>query len=253
MRDDIFTLLYEIEEHHFPYGLNTNAILIDEETSRRISELKKLNNIVVSLDGSTPDIHDRLRGKGSFNRTIQGIINLLKHNSNISTYTTVNRYNYKDSKNIIILGKNLGLSAVKFNELLPLGNAVCHLPNLTLSNTQRRAVTKEIARMRSLYGDFVIGTILEMGDFFKNFEELDKKRKQEYPCSVNGLFGCGGGIQKCTIRPDGWVIPCDRLWEFKAGNILQTDFLEIWRSSSIFFDMRRRASISLDEIEDCKD
>ena len=252
MRDDIFKIFYEIEQRHFKYGLNTNAILIDEVTSRRISELKKLNSIVVSLDGSTPEIHDKLRGKGSFDRTIQGIKNLLKYNRNVSTYTTVTRYNYRDSENIIILGKSLGLEAVKFNELLPLGNAVCYLPNLTLSNSQRRFVTKNIARLSNTYGNFVIGTILEMGYFFNSFKELDKNRKGEHPCSVNGLFGCGGGIQKCTIRPDGWVVPCDRLWEFKAGHIRETDFHDIWRSSSIFSEMRKRASISLDEIEDCK-
>ena len=46
-------------------------------------------------------------------------------------------------------------------------------------------------------------------------------------------------IQKCTVRPDGWVVPCDRLWDFKAGHIGETDFQEIWTSSPIFSEMRR--------------
>ncbi|MGD1152469.1 MAG: radical SAM protein [Syntrophales bacterium] len=251
MRDDVFSILHEIEKHHFHYGLNTNATLIDENTSQRISALKKLFSIVVSLDGSTPAIHDKQRGKGSFDRTIRGIENLLKHNRHVSTYTTVTRNNYQDIENIIILGKSLGLVAVKFNELLPLGNAVCHLPNLILSNSQRRAVTHEIESLRNTYGSFVIGTILEMGHFFKNFEELEKIGNRENPGCANGLFGCGGGIQKCTVRPDGWVVPCDRLWDFKAGHIGETDFQEIWTSSPIFSEMRRRASVSLDDIEEC--
>ena len=122
-------------------------------------------------------MHDKQRGKGSFDRTIRGIENLLKHNRHVSTYTTVTRNNYQDIEDIIILGKSLGLAAVKFNELLPLGNAVCHLPNLTLSNSQRRALTHKLEGLRNTYGNFVIGTILDMGNFFKGFEKLEKIRE----------------------------------------------------------------------------
>ncbi|HUH65561.1 MAG TPA: radical SAM protein [Syntrophales bacterium] len=250
MRDDIFSILDEIEKHHFHYGLNTNATLIDESGSQRISTLKKLYSIVVSLDGSNADIHEAQRGKGSFDRTIRGIETLLKYSKHVSTYTTVTRNNCHDIENIVILGKELGLAAVKFNELLPLGNAVCHLPNLTLSNSQRRAVTNETERLRDIYGGFVIGTILEMGSFFRKFAELDNTNNK-YADVVNGLFGCGGGSKKCTIRPDGWVVPCDRLWDLKAGHILETDFQEIWNSSPVFADMRKRASVSLDAIDGC--
>ncbi len=251
MREDVFSILHEIEAHHFHYGLNTNATLIDEQASRRISELKKLFSVVVSLDGSSPAVHDKQRGKGSFDRTIRGIEILLKHNKHVSTYTTVTRNNYQDIEDIVILGKSLGLASVKFNELLPLGNAVCHLANLILSNIERRALTHHLEGLRNTYGNFVIGTILDMGKFFKGFEEIEKIENRGNPGCANGLFGCGGGIKKCTVRPDGWVVPCDRLWDFKAGHIAETDFQEIWTSSPIFSEMRKRASISLDDIDEC--
>lgn len=251
MREDIFAILEEIENHHFHYGLNTNGMLIDEERSKRISGLERLSSIFVSLDGSTPEIHEKLRGKHSFGRTINGIKNLLKYNESVSTYTTVTSDNYKDVENIIRLGKSLGLESVKFNELLPLGNAALHLNKLTLSNHQRREVTKDIRKLRDRYGNFVTGMILEMGDFFEGFEGPEREYDTYCPGTANGLSGCGGGIEKCTVRPDGWVVPCDRLWDFKAGNIRKTDFLEIWQSSPVFRDMRRRASVSLDDIEGC--
>ncbi len=251
MREDIFAIFEEIESHHFHYGLNTNGILIDEDKSKRVSELKKLYSIFVSLDGSTAEIHEKLRGKGSFDRTIDGIKNLLKYNESVSTYTTVTRDNYKDTGNIVRLGKSLGLESVKFNELLPLGNAALHLNNLTLSNYQRREVTKDVKELRDHYGNFVTGMILEMGDFFEGFEDLERKYGADCQDATNNLFGCGGGIEKCTIRPDGWVVPCDRLWDLKAGNIRETDFKEIWQSSQVFHDMRMRSSVSLNDIEEC--
>jgi len=251
MREDIFAIFEEIEKHHFRFGLNTNGMLVDEEKSKRISELEKLYSIFVSLDGSTAEIHEKLRGKGSFEGVIDGIKNLLKYNGNVSTYTTVTRDNYKDIENIIRLGKSLGLESVKFNEILPLGNAALHLNKLTLSNHQRREVTKDVKRLRDRYGDFVTGMILEMGDFFEGFENLEREYATDCPDAANGLFGCGGGIEKCTVRSDGWVVPCDRLWDFKAGNIRETDFKEIWQSSRVFHDMRMRSSVSLNDIEEC--
>lgn len=251
MREDIFVLLEEIERHHFHYGLNTNGMLIDEEKSKRISELEKLTSIFVSLDGSTPEIHEKLRGKDSFDRTLEGIENLLKHNENVSTYTTVTGDNYRDIESIIKLGKDLGLESVKFNELLPLGNATRHLSNLTLSNPQRREVTGNVRELRNRYGGIITGMMLEMGEFFEGFDDLHPRSESEGSGDTNGLLGCGGGVEKCTVRPDGWIVPCDRLWDLKAGNIRETDFNEIWQSSPVFRDMRMRASVSLDDIEEC--
>lgn len=252
LREDFFTLLDEIEKYHFHYGLNTNATLIDENISKELSRFKRLNHIVVSLDGSTAEIHERLRGKGSFDKTITGIRNLLLFHSHVSTYTTVNQYNYDDIENIVSLGKSLGVIAVKFNEMLPLGNALCHLPELAISNAQRRYLTRRLESLRAEFGNFVIGTVLEMSDFFKPFQALDEMENSQPSGTVNGLFGCGGGITKCTVRPDGYVVPCDRLWNFKAGNILTTDFQEIWKTSAIFAQMRQRARVSLDDIEHCR-
>lgn len=251
MKEDIFAVFEEIERHHFHYGLNTNGMLIDTEMSKRISELEKLFSIVVSLDGSSAETHEALRGKGTFERTLEGIRQLLQCNGHVSTYTTVTRDNYRDIENIVKLGEGLGLEAVKFNELLPLGNAAQHLTRLTLSNPQRREATQTVRNLRDLYGSFVTGMILEMGDFFAGFDALCQRSESDGTMGANGLMGCGGGVEKCSVRPDGWVVPCDRLWDLKAGNIREADFSAIWRSSPVFRDMRTRESVSLDDIEEC--
>ncbi|HRT71430.1 MAG TPA: radical SAM protein [Syntrophales bacterium] len=246
LREDLFTIIGEVEKHHFSYGINTNATAIDEDAARRLAGLKRLTEVVVSLDGSNPSIHEKLRGKGSFARAVTGIENLVKHNIDVSTYTTVTGYNIDNVEDIVLLGKSLGLAYCKFNEMLPLGNALCHLPNLTLTNAQRRELTERMKGIRAIHGNFVTGMILEMGEFFDRFTGE--------ACSgeVNGLFGCGGGIQKCTVRPDGWVVPCDRLWNLKAGNVLSEDFQDIWKRSPVFLDMRMRSSVSLDTMELCQ-
>lgn len=246
LREDFFVILEEIEKYHFFYGLNTNATLIDDDTARRLAGLKRLTEVVVSLDGSCPAVHERLRGRGSFAKTVAGIEHLVKHNLFVSTYTTVTALNREDLEPIVLLAKSLGLSYCKFNEMLPLGNALCRLPTLTLSNKMRRELTAELQTIRRRHGTFVRGMMIEMGDLFDRFEDNSPGGQS------NGLYGCGGGIQKCTIRPDGGVVPCDRLWELKAGNVLQEDLQTIWKFAPVFQAMRGRAAVSLDDIEHCR-
>lgn len=249
-RKDLFTILSEIESHHFRYGLNTNATLIDEYTSRHLSELKKLDDIVVSLDGSNGPIHDALRGKGAFDMTIRGTKNLLKWNQNVSSYTTVTELNYNDLENIVRLGKELGLTSIKFNELLPLGNAYRHLDQLRLSNSQRREVFYRIMDLNQKYEHFITGAFVDMEEMFADFNELEGRNPDD--SETYYLHDCGAGTQKCTVRPDGWVVPCDRLWELKVGNIREEDFQIIWLSSSVFKDMRKRSSVSFKQLSECE-
>ncbi len=54
--------------------LLTNAMLIDERTAQTLAELPI--SVQVSLDGSTPEVHDAIRGRGSFERTLRGIAHL---------------------------------------------------------------------------------------------------------------------------------------------------------------------------------
>ncbi len=101
MRADFFDLVSEIEKHHFFYGLNTNATLITPETAERLARLKRLTTVVVSLEGPNASIHDRMRGIGTFEKTMVGLQHLTANLENIETYTTVTRLNFRHIEEIL--------------------------------------------------------------------------------------------------------------------------------------------------------
>ncbi len=53
----------------------SNATIIDSDTARKIVE-SGLNHIIVSLDGPE-DVHDRIRGKGMYRKTLEGLAALV--------------------------------------------------------------------------------------------------------------------------------------------------------------------------------
>ena len=54
-----------------PIRILTNGTLIDTESARFLYEKKC--NVQISLDGPTADLHDQVRGKGNFERTLTGV------------------------------------------------------------------------------------------------------------------------------------------------------------------------------------
>ena len=77
-----------------PLSILTNGILIDEEMATWLGETFQTAryslDLRVSLDGSTPEDNDKVRGKGTFNRIIAGIERLARHGINpVITVTEV--------------------------------------------------------------------------------------------------------------------------------------------------------------------
>ncbi len=79
-RSDIVEILEFCEIIGLCVSINTNLTIHDKLEA--ILECKALSNIVVSLDGATNISHDKIRGRGSFEKTMAGL-ELLKNNDRI--------------------------------------------------------------------------------------------------------------------------------------------------------------------------
>jgi MoaA/NifB/PqqE/SkfB family radical SAM enzyme len=70
--------------------MNTNGTLFTEEVSKRLADYGSFFSMSISLDGPEA-LHDRLRGKGSYRRTIAGIEKALNRGIDLTIFTTVTR------------------------------------------------------------------------------------------------------------------------------------------------------------------
>jgi len=69
--------------------LNTNGTLLTEDVNSRLSNYNGLS-ISVSLEGSEA-LHDRIRGKGSYKRTMESIEKVLNKNIDLFIFTTARK------------------------------------------------------------------------------------------------------------------------------------------------------------------
>lgn len=103
--------------------LLTNAMLIDERVARALAELPI--SVQVSLDGSTAEVHDAIRGRGGFEGTLRGIAYLKAAGlgPKMSISASVLRSNLHDLLNLIPLVEQLELPELRFMPLHELGRA----------------------------------------------------------------------------------------------------------------------------------
>ncbi|MBW2063658.1 MAG: radical SAM protein [Deltaproteobacteria bacterium] len=251
MRDDIWQLMDSIHELPMRFALNTNAILVDRPCAQRLNQYDKIDEIMVSLDGSCPETHDPLRGQGTFETVLLGIEQLAQTPVPLSFYCTVNHYNLNDLEGITKLAKEFNPLAIKFNDLLPEGRGLGNYRELGLSREEWGGALEQLRELRETYGPMISGTILDQGEIYQTLSQLTSENKVAAP--PNNLCGCGALIQECAVRPDGWIVPCDRLPNLKAGHIVERRFAQIWRSSEVFTRFRKRREISLSDLPECQD
>jgi SynChlorMet cassette radical SAM/SPASM protein ScmE len=249
IRGNIFSIIEAIFKKPFRFSLNTNATLINDNIARRLSDFKKRNDYIsVSIDGSNPEIHDRIRGEGSFKRMLNGVKCLINAENSVSGFTVVMRYNFNDLPNIVRLVRDLGMNGLKINNLIPEGEGLKNYLELMPTEEQKKRAFKMRDILIERFGNFVNGTFFDILEFW---EEMEKDRKDEKGGSY--FTGCGGGINCIAIMPDGTVTPCDLLPNIKVGNVIEEDFNNIWLNSPKLNEFRNRRDISLDIIKDCKE
>jgi SynChlorMet cassette radical SAM/SPASM protein ScmE len=252
VRNDIFDILDHISKKPmFVDGINTNATLIGRSEAQRLGNYKKIKLFSVSLDGSTPQIHDRVRGKGNFDRTIEGISNLIRYKNRVCTSTTVTKLNMNDIDNMLEIGKKLNIMTMKFSPVMILGNAVGNREEVGLSKRDITEILSKVPYWKKKYEGYFTGIFLDMFEMEQRGREDIATVKKDAP--VRTFTGCKMLINKCVIRGDGWVIPCDRLWDMKAGNIRERDFLDIWNNSELFQQIRRKYDVPISIRPECKD
>lgn len=217
--------------------LSTNATLITPDMAQMLKGYKQLT-IQVSLDGATPEIHDRIRGEGSFAKTIQGIEHLVAEGiENCHLCAVVTRLNRQDSIPILSLAREMKIKGIRFLPLQKLGKAKEKWSDLALSLDEQEQF------YRNLYRE-VIDRFPEVkiSTGFQGFSLQD---------TDTGMW-CQIG-RSLAITSNGDVYPCPLLTDeqFSLGSLRQRALDEIVYSTKRE-QLVRDCSARLEEVNECK-
>ncbi len=108
--------------------LATNAVKFSNDNyAKKIFSGVDIKGIRTSLHGYRSKEHDRItQCKGSFNKTIKGIKNILRYNSKLSVNIVITKLNYKDLKKMAEYIYGLGVKGIKISGLVSQGGIVNH-------------------------------------------------------------------------------------------------------------------------------
>ena len=119
-RPDILELCaHVVERHHRELVVLTNGTLFKGDRLSRIVELAAVNDVVtapesalrvqISLDGSTAEVNDPIRGEGSFTRIVDGIRTAVDAGLAPTITATILGHNIDDLEGIVRLAADLGV------------------------------------------------------------------------------------------------------------------------------------------------
>jgi MoaA/NifB/PqqE/SkfB family radical SAM enzyme len=203
-----FNGLNELMNHAADKGntvfVTSNGTLIDDKEAQRLGKVYQKTNgkILLSLNGSKPEIDEQLRPAGAYEQTVDGTKRLRNNQVLFDINYVVHSGNEHDVEQAAYLAKELG--AVQFN-LLPLvlrGDAKVN----ELDLPRFEAVLPQLERA----ANNGCSDILEWSAF-----DMIQKLGTEYSCD-----GCVAGFKGFAyITPDGNVYSCPNTVAKRLGTI----------------------------------
>ncbi len=217
----------------------TNATLFDDN---KIARLKKIMSpkllLQVSLEGPNAKIHDKLRGKGSFDAAVNGIKKLVSIGIVPIISTAINKCNEQE---ILKTSRYLSKLGIKEHNILWMhtkGRGAQHLNELFVPSD---SVARTMRKLKKSYKEQEV--ILD------NIESL-KVRIRTKRGRKNDL--CNNCYEKVCVNADGHVYPCGSLNgdpHFDAGSVRKKSLKDIWLNSKV---MKRGRDNSVQNKPECR-
>ncbi|MBI2896953.1 MAG: radical SAM protein [Deltaproteobacteria bacterium] len=210
----------------------TNGVYRSDEAAREIAARARdagLANVGVSLDGPE-DVHDRLRGPGTFARTIAAIGHFRAAGLPVAVLTTVNRRNLVLLPEVRRIVMEAGAGQWRLQLAKPMGTMDEHR-DIVIRPEQLLTLIPMLARLKKAGG-----VHLHVGDSIGYYGPHDKVlRGVGWRGRKECWKGCQAGMQAIGIEADGGVKGCLSLqakWgdrdPFVEGNLKERTLADVW-------------------------
>ena len=221
---DFRTILAFCADKFAMVGVLTNGTRLDDQLAQQFAEIREKLVYSVSLDASTPELHDARRGvKGAWKRTTRNIARLAALGVGIRVSMVVDERNFDDLENTLLLAKSLGALAFSYSPLLPLGRGK------DVFNTDWKMKGADVFRKENY-----------LAERYKGFLGV---LSEDAVCEVEGEEGCGAGYRTFAMDPWGNVRPCATFGadELVFGNLRTQSLEEVFGQPAVFAMKQLRA------------
>ncbi len=252
LRRDILEIVRRAAERGLWVVVGTNGVCITENLARRLAEAGA-RGLSLSLDALDPDRHDRFRKvRGAWRNTVEGAGILNRTGLPIIVQTTAGSHNLGQLVAIADFAhERLAAKVWNLYFLVPTGRGP-FVSDMTAA--QYDEVLDALNRIRRKYDRRMLVNAKCAPHYIKTVLEraggddagVDKAGAESPETLIRtysgGAGGCPAGTHYMGIRPNGDLTPCPYLPVF-AGNLRSSTLTDLWTSSALFVDIRRRSAL----------
>lgn len=207
--------------------------------------LPLLDCFQVSIDGTTPEVHDITRGKGSFKKTIRNL-NLARELGikELRISFTPTKHNIFQMPDLVEFAYDNKIDVIHLNRLLPIGRGYDNEEVLIPDHDENiKALEKLIIDLEKI--NKAIYFKRETEEMFLDEEKKTKKIQlslagnQNLKISNSGRkYSCGAGRNIISINYDGNIYPCASMHKekYSFGNIETDTFSDIYLNAQMYFE-----------------
>jgi MoaA/NifB/PqqE/SkfB family radical SAM enzyme len=214
VRRDFLDLLEVLStnKEHFTFAILTNGTLIDAAMARRLRRLRPAF-VQVSIEGAQAT-HDKIRGQGSFERTVSAVQHLVRARIRTLISFTANRLNFREFPEVARLGRRLRVSRVWADRLVPSGAGLA-MRQEVLTPDETREFFEIMHRERTEAARRCFGRT-----------EIAMHRALQFLVAGGKPYHCTAGDSLVTVQPNGDLYPCRRM-PIGVGNLMETSLAEL--------------------------
>jgi radical SAM protein with 4Fe4S-binding SPASM domain len=252
MRRDILEIVQRAADRELWVVVGTNGVRITENVAGRLAEAGA-RGLSLSLDALDADRHDGFRKvRGAWQNTVEGAQILNRTGLPFIVQTTAGSHNVGELEAIADFAHDrLAAKVWNLYFLVPTGRGQ-FVSDMTPA--QYDEVLASLYRIQKKYSrrmvvnakcaPHYIKTVLEHAGVETEPSPTDTESPGLSPIRIysGGAGGCPAGTHYMGIRPNGDVTPCPYLPVF-AGNLRGSSLADLWTSSEVFTDVRRRTSL----------
>jgi AdoMet-dependent heme synthase len=237
LRRDILEIVRRASERGLWVVVGTNGVSVTENLAKRLAEAGA-RGLSLSLDALDPDRHDRFRNvRGAWRNTVEGAAILNRTGLPFIVQTTAGAHNLGELDAIADFAHDrLAARVWNLYFLVPTGRGQ-FVSDITPA--QYDEVLASLYRIQRKYERRMLVNAKCAPHYIKTVLENEGAQIRTYS---GGAGGCPAGTHYMGIRPNGDVTPCPYLPVF-AGTLRNSSLADLWTSSELFADIRRRTSL----------